>query len=357
MKSEYFLTESLLEPHAWLRNRVLLLENGREKLPSKSWILSVPHKDYDLGCEEKILMMKHPGYKHIIDLFYLDLDVPYLISERCDYSLQNAKLEQKYKQTPENKTKVYFGDEWKLMLQQVFEGIMYINQVGLIYHRDLTPSNVYWHKDKWVIADFGLAIHFQRQTENDLQKLASECDLEKSLYNQAFTGKKRPIDHEEYPRVNKEHHIHMDFFQFKLQEQRQYLCMDIIRFMYFLPNDHLKAMIIDQIKWENGFWYFDWWKVDPSEKWLISWHHLLQQPDPREWKLPVLKDSTIIRYEQAKRSLNEGIMQHVDQLLINVLGEEKLKYLKTCTNEINNFRNERGINCEKQLRVLPDPLY
>jgi len=363
MKSEYFLTESLLEPHAWLRNRVLLVENERKRHPSKSWILSVPHKDYDLGCKEKILMMKHPGYKHIIDLFYLDLDVPYLISERCDYSLQNAKLEPKYKRTLDGKTKVNFDDKWKSMLQQVFEGIIYINEVGMIYHRDLTPTNVYWHGNRWVIADFGLAIHFQRQdlqTKEDLQtreelKMRVLQNYETSLkllstqIMQAAKGETKTL-REEYSSwvTRRDEYIRQleCIHAMEADLQRQYFYMDVIRFMYYLAQ-------------ASGLYaYLYPWNIVDADEWLIIWHHLLLNiPDPKEWKIPVLQKDGSVHMEQSKMLLQQEKMMHGYELLVRILGQERLGVLKTCTDVINDFRNVRGINCEKQLRILPDPLY
>jgi serine/threonine-protein kinase len=73
-----------------------------------------------------------------------DTDRYYLVMPVCDYSLQDAI----------NKAGNLPWDEAKTAALHTIAGL---EEVGDLVHRDLKPGNVLWHRDRWRVADFGIA--------------------------------------------------------------------------------------------------------------------------------------------------------------------------------------------------------
>lgn len=101
------------------------------------------HRELSIGSS-----LAERSHDHVVPILDYGQDAEsdryYLVMPVCDRSLQDMLT----KAGPMNL------DELKSVALDVIAGLI---EVKDIVHRDLKPGNILWHKDRWKIADFGIA--------------------------------------------------------------------------------------------------------------------------------------------------------------------------------------------------------
>ena len=98
-------------------------------------------------------MQSHPGYHHILNVFYLRVDVPLMVTGAFQNNLAYYLADGSFDIRP--------GDEnsnWIGLFRDIYHGARYIAEVGGLRHCDLRPENILLSSENlWVITNFANA--------------------------------------------------------------------------------------------------------------------------------------------------------------------------------------------------------
>ena len=128
-----------------------------ESLREGHLLLAAQRSGYVLNAstidKEREAMQSHPGYHHILNVFYLRVDVPLVVTGAFQNNLAYYLADGSFDIRPG-----YENSNWIGLFRDIYHGARYIAEVGGLRHCDLRPENILLSSENlWVITNFANA--------------------------------------------------------------------------------------------------------------------------------------------------------------------------------------------------------
>ena len=113
-------------------------------LQGASLTMGITRAEHNDMLQREAAMQQHPGHAHIHRIFHMDLQIPAILSERCDGTLDGlrAAASNLFEARFDNATQQWqFADLWKQVGREICDAVDYIRTRGLV-HLDVKMQNI-----------------------------------------------------------------------------------------------------------------------------------------------------------------------------------------------------------------------